>query len=171
MVIAAFLQWLARNGHGAQNFFACLCGNHRAQDGFCLVRAMLIDRHCSVTELAVRLSAAMVVATIYRRHPTWQQKRSPYSSIDRARPRHYTADMDISRVDLPSACQRAAGKALAIVRLWWPGAVCPNPKEGNFFQPFGEGLLHVDATHVWMTPGDSGGGETEYDVDTPAELF
>ena len=25
--------------------------------------------------------------------------------------------------------------------------------------------------HVWMTPGDSGGGETEYDVDTRAELF
>ena len=69
--------------------------------------------------------------------------------------------MDISRVDLPSVCKRAADKALAVVRLWWPGAPYPDPKECNFFEPFGEGLLHVDPNHVWMTPGDSGGGKAE----------
>ena len=115
--IAAFLQWLAKNEHGAQNFFACLCGNQRAEDGFCLVRTMVIDLNCSPAELAVRSSAAPVVATFYNRHPTWQQKRSRYSSIDRARPRHYTADMDISPLDLPSVCQRAVDKALAVIRL------------------------------------------------------
>ena len=108
----------------------------------------MIDRNCSVAELAVRLSAALVVATIYSRHPTWQQKRSRYSSIDRARPRHYTADMDISRVDLPSVCQRVADKALDVVRLWWPGAAYPDPKECNFFEPLGVGLVHVDPDHV-----------------------
>ena len=131
----------------------------------------MIDRNCSVAELAVRLSAALVVATIYSRHPTWQQKRSRLSSINRARPRHYTADMDISRVDLPSVCQRAADKALAVVRLWWPAAAYPDPKECNFFEPSGVALLHVDLDHVWVTPGDSGGGQTEYNVDTRAELF
>ena len=131
----------------------------------------MIDRNCSVAELAVRLSAALVVATIYSRHPSWQQKRSRYSSIDRARPCHYKADMDISRVDVPSVCQRAADKALAVVCLWWPAAAYPDPKECIFFAPFGVGLLHVDPDHVWVTPGDSGGGQTEYDVDTRAELF
>ena len=46
LVIAAFLQLLAKNEHGAQKFFACLCGNQRAEDGFCLVRTMVIDRKC-----------------------------------------------------------------------------------------------------------------------------
>ena len=64
----------------------------------------MINRSSLVAELAVQLSAALVVATIYSRHPTWQQKRSRYSLIDRAQPRHYTADMDNSRVDLPSVC-------------------------------------------------------------------
>ena len=127
LVIAAFLQWLAKNGHGAQNCFTCVCGNQRAQDGFCVVRTMVIDRNCSVAELAVLLSAALVVATIYSRHPTWQQKRSRYSSIDRARPRHYMADMDINRVDPPSVCLRAADKALDVVRLCWSGAAYPEP--------------------------------------------
>ena len=94
VVIAAFLQSLAKNGHGAQKLFACLCGNQRAQDGFCLVRAMVIHRNCSVAVLGVLLSAALVVVTTYSRHPTLQQKRSRYSSIDRARPHHCTADMD-----------------------------------------------------------------------------
>ena len=44
-VIAAFLQWLAKNGHGAQKTFACLWGHHRADDGFCLVRTVVIDRN------------------------------------------------------------------------------------------------------------------------------
>ena len=171
LVMAAILQWLAKKGYGAQKFFACLCGNQRAKDGFCLVRTMVIDRNCSVAELAVRLSAALVVATIYSRHPTWQQKRSRYSSIDRARPRHCTADMDISRVDLPSVFQRVADKALAVVRLWWLAAAYPDPKECNFFEPSGVALRHVDPDHVWVTPGDSGGGQTEYDVDARAELF
>ena len=131
----------------------------------------MIDRNSSVAEWAVRLSAALVVATIYSRHPTLQQKRSRYSSIDRARPRHYTADMDISWVDLPSVCQRAADRALAVVRPWWPTAAYPDPKECNFFETSGVGLVHVDPDHVWATPGDSGGGQTEYDVDTRAELF
>ena len=131
----------------------------------------MIDRNCSVAELAVRLSAALVVATMYNRHPTWQQKRSRYSSIDRAPPRHYTVDMDISRVDLPSVCQRATDKGLAVVRLWWPSAAYLDAKECNFFEPSGVDLLHVDPDHVWVTPGDSGGGPTEYDVDTRAELF
>ena len=39
------------------------------------------------------------------------------------------------------------------------------------FSNRGVGLLHVDPDHVWVTPGDSGGGQTEYDVDTRAELF
>ena len=171
LVIAAFLQWLAKKGCGAQKFFACLCGNQRAEDGLCVVRTMVIDRNCSVAELAVRLSAALVVATIYSRPPTWQQKRSRYSSIDRARPHHYTAGMDISRVDLPSACQRAADKALAVVRLWWPAAAYPGPKECNFFGPSRVALLHVDPDHVCVTPGDSGVGQIEYNVDTRAELF
>ena len=126
----------------------------------------MIVQNCSVAVLAVGLSAALVVATIYNRHPTWQPKWSRYSSPDRAWPRHYTADMDISRVDLPSLCQRATDKALDDVRLWWP-----DPKERNFFEPFRKDLLLVDPDHVWMTPGDSQGGETEYDVDTRAELF
>ena len=138
-MIFAFLQWLAKNGHGAQRFFACLCGNRRADDRFSLVRAMVIDRTCSVAKLAVRLSAAPLVATIYSRHPTWQQKWSRYLSIDLARPRHYTADVDISRVDLPSVCRRAADKALDVVRLWSSGAAYPNPKERKFFEPFGGG--------------------------------
>ena len=71
VVIAAFLQWLAKNGHGAQKNFACLCGNQRAEDGFCLVRTMVIDRNCSVAKVAVRLSGALVVATIYSRQLTW----------------------------------------------------------------------------------------------------
>ena len=100
-----------------------------------------MDRNCSVAELAIRLSAALVVATIYSRHPTWQQKRSRYSSIDRTRPRHYTGDMDIIRVDLPSLCQRAADKALAVVRLWWPAAAYPDPKECNFFETIRVGLF------------------------------
>ena len=79
--------------------------------------------------------------------------------------------MDISRVDLPSVCQRAADKALDFVLLWWPGAAYLDPKEHNFFEPLGEGLLHVDPDHVWTTPRDSAAGETEYDVDTRAELF
>ena len=74
------------------------------------MRTIAIDRNCSVAELVVRLSAALVVATFYSRHPTWQQKQSRYSSIDRARLRHYMADMDVSRVDVPSVCQRAADK-------------------------------------------------------------
>ena len=156
---------------GHKNFFACLCGNQRVEDGFCLVRTMVIDRNCSVAELAVPLSVAVVVATIYNRAPIWQQKRSRFSSIDRGRPRHYTADMDISRVDLPLVCQRAADKALDVVRLWWSGAAYPDRKKRNFFEPFREGLLHADPDYIWVTPGDSGGGETEYDVDTRAELF
>ena len=131
----------------------------------------MIDRNCSVAELAVQLSSALVVATIYSRHPTWQQKWSRYSSIDRARPCHYTADMDISRVDLPSVLQSAADKALAVVRLCWPAAAYPNPKECNFFEPSGVALMHVDPDHVWVTRGHSGGGQTEYDVDTRGELF
>ena len=113
----------------------------------------MIDHNCLVAELAVRLSVALVVATIYSRHPTRQQKRSGYSSIDCARQRHYTADMDISRVDLPSVCQRAADRALAVVRPWWPGAAYPDPKECHFFEPSGVGLLYVDPDHVWVTQG------------------
>ena len=55
--------------------------------------------------------------------------------------------------------------------MWWPGAVYPDPKECNFFETFGVGLLHVDPDHVWVNPGDSGGGQTECDVETRAELF
>ena len=130
----------------------------------------MIDRNCSVAELAARLSAAVLVATIYSRHPTWQLKRSRFSSIDRARPRQYTADMDIKRVDVPSVCQRAADKVLAVVRLSWPGVAYPDPKESECFEPFGEGLLHVDPDHVSMTPRDSGGAETQDHVDTRAVL-
>ena len=171
LVIPVFLQWHAKKGCGAQSFFACLCGNQRAEDGFCLVRTMVINRNCSVAELALRLSAALVVATIYSRHPTWQQKRSRHSSIDRARPRHYTADMDISRVDLASLCQRAADRAQAFVCPWLPATAYRDPKECTFFEPSGVGLQHVDPDHVWVTRGDSGGGQTEYDVDTRAELY
>ena len=64
----------------------------------------MINRSCSVPELAIRLSAALVVATIYSCHPTWQQKQPRYSSIDCARARPDTADKDISRVHLPSVC-------------------------------------------------------------------
>ena len=132
---------------------------------------IVIDRNCLVAELAVRLSATLVVATIYNRHPSWQQKWSRYSSIDRARPRHYTTDMDIGRANLPSVCQQSDDKALAIVRQWRPAAAYPDPKECNFFEPLGKGLLHVDPDHVWATPRDSAAGETEYDSDTRAELF
>ena len=131
----------------------------------------MIDRNSLAAELAVRLSAALVVATICSRYPTWQQKRSRYSSIDRSQLRHYTVGMDISRVDVPSFCQRAADKALALIGKWWPGAADPDPKKCNFFEPFGEGPFHVDADHVWAIPRDSGGGETEYNVDTRADLF
>ena len=57
LVIAAFLQLPAKKGRGAQKIFACLCGSHRAEDGFCLVRTKSVDRNFSVAELAVRLSA------------------------------------------------------------------------------------------------------------------
>ena len=36
LVIAAFLQWLAKNGHGAQKIFACLCGNRGQRTAFAL---------------------------------------------------------------------------------------------------------------------------------------
>ena len=75
-----------------------------------------------MAHLAVRLSAALVVATIYSRHPTWRQKWSRYLSIHCARPRYYMADMDLSRVDLPLVCQRAADKAFDVVCLLWSGA-------------------------------------------------
>ena len=67
---------------------------------------VVIDRNCSVAELAIPLSAAVVIAAIDSPHPNWQQEWSRYSSINRARPRHYTADMDINRVHMPSVCQR-----------------------------------------------------------------
>ena len=67
--------------------------------------------------------------------------------------------MDISRVDLPSVCQRAADRALAVVRLWWRAAAYPDPKECNFFEPSGVGLLHVDPDHVWATQGIVGEGK------------
>ena len=76
LVIAAFLQRLARNWHAAQKFFPCLRGNQRPKDGFYLVRKIVIDRNCSVAELSVRLSAALVAAAMYSRHPTWKQKGS-----------------------------------------------------------------------------------------------
>ena len=96
LVMAAFVHSVSKNRHGAQKFLACLCGNQRAVDTFCLLRTLVIDCNCWLDEVVVRWSAALVVATIYRRHPTWQHKRSRYSSIDRVPPRHYTADMDIS---------------------------------------------------------------------------
>ena len=68
-------------------------------------------------------------------------------------------------------CQRAADNALAVVRLWWPATAYPDPKECNFFEPSGMALLHVDPDHVWVTPGDSRGGQTEDNVDTRAQLF
>ena len=148
LVIAAFLPWLGRNGYGAKKFLTCVRGNQSVEGVFCFVWAIVIDCNCSVAELAVRLSAASGVARIYSCHPTWQQKRSRYSSIDHVRPRHYTADMDISRVDVPSVHQRAANKALAVVRLWWPGAAYPYPMERTFFEPIGQGLLHVVPDHV-----------------------
>ena len=168
-MISRLLHLLAKTGHGAQNFFACLCGNDRVEHGFCPVRTMVIDRNCSEAELAVGLSATQVVATIYSCHLTRQQKWSGYSSIHRARPRCYRADMDISRVDLRSVWQRADDKALAVVRVWCPGAAYPDPKES--FEPFGEGLSHVNPDHVWMTSGDILGGETQYDVDTRGEVI
>ena len=67
--------------------------------------------------------------------------------------------MDISRVDLPSVCRRAADNALAVVRLWWPGAAYLYPKECK-------GLLHVDPDHFAHTlvevagPPVCGGGTT-----------
>ena len=64
----------------------------------------MINHNCLVANRAVQLSAALFVATIYSRHTILKQKRSRYSSIARARRLHYTADMDISRVDLPSVC-------------------------------------------------------------------
>ena len=92
----------------------------------------MIDRNCSVPELAVRLSVALVEATIYSRHPTWDQQQSRYSCIDCARPHHYTAHMDTNRVDLPSVCQRAADKALAVVRQWWPVQRTPTLRSATF---------------------------------------
>ena len=47
LVIAAFVQCLAKNGQEPQKIFTCLCGNQTAEDGFCLVRALLIDHNCS----------------------------------------------------------------------------------------------------------------------------
>ena len=38
-------------------------------------------------------------------------------------------------------------------------------------EPLGEGLLHVDPDHVWVTPGDSGGGEKGYNVHVRTKLF
>ena len=70
LVISTRLQRRAENGHGAQKLFPRLCGNQRAKDGFRLVRTIVIDRNCSVAELAVRMSPALVGATIYSRHPT-----------------------------------------------------------------------------------------------------
>ena len=40
-----------------------------------------------------------------------------------------------------------------------------------FSKLWGKGLLHVDPNHVWVTPTDSGAGETKYNVDTRSELF
>ena len=60
---------------------------------------------------------------------------------------------------------------LDVVRLWWPGAAYPDPRECKSFEPFRGGLSHVHRDHVRTTSGDIGGGETEYDVDTHAERF
>ena len=43
------------------------------------MRPIVVDRNCSVAEVAVRLSATMVVATIYKCHPTCQQRPPRYS--------------------------------------------------------------------------------------------
>ena len=99
-----------------------------------------------MARLVVRLSAAMVVTTICRRHPTRQQKRPCYSSIDGARPGHCMANMDISRVDLPLVFQRAADKALAVVRLWWPGAAYHDSKERIFLNHRGRAYCMLTRT-------------------------
>ena len=64
----------------------------------------VIDYNCSVAEVALRLSAVVVVKTIYKRHRTWQQKQPCYYATDRARARYYMAAMGISSVDLASVC-------------------------------------------------------------------
>ena len=80
------------------------------------MRTALIGGNCWVAKLAVELSGAMMVIAIYSNHPGEQEKHSRYSSIDGMRPRHYTTDIEISRVDLASVCQPAADSALAISR-------------------------------------------------------
>ena len=80
-VIAPLFAVAGEKGVWGTKIFACLCGNQRAEDRFCLVRTMVINRNYSVAELAVRLSAALIVGTIYSRHPTWQQQRSRHSSL------------------------------------------------------------------------------------------
>ena len=103
-MIAAFLQWLASNGRGPKKFVTCLHGNERDEHALCLVRTLVISYNDSTVELALRLSAATIVAAISNRHPTWHHKRAHYSSIDRVRLLHYTAGMDIRHVHLPSFC-------------------------------------------------------------------
>ena len=66
--------------------------------------------------------------------------------------------MDIIRVDLASVCHRDANLALAIIRTWWQASGYHDPKECNFFEPFGPPLLHVDLGQLWANPGDCGGG-------------
>ena len=89
--------------------------SHWAEDGLCLVRTIVINGNCSMAEFVVRLSAGIIAVTIYSRHTSWQRKRSRYLSIDGVPPRHYTADMNISRVNADLVCQRAAEKALVAV--------------------------------------------------------
>ena len=60
LMVAAFLQCLARSGHRRQKCHTCLCGNQSVGHGFCLLRKIVMHRNCLVAKLAVRLSAAMV---------------------------------------------------------------------------------------------------------------
>ena len=69
LVIAGFLQRLSRNGHREKKFFLCLSRIQSVEDGFCLVRTTVIDRNCSVAQLALPLLVLLVVATTYSRHP------------------------------------------------------------------------------------------------------
>ena len=85
-------------------------------------------------------------------------------------PRHYMVEMDIIWVDCPPFASGLPTRLGASFVIGGP-LQCTLFLRSIFLLNHRGGPLHVDPNHVWVTPRDSGGGETAYDVDTCGTLF
>ena len=99
---------------------------------------------CLVTPPVIHLNSICHQRFFKDMSPLWQLEPPRCIRVDRARPCHYTKDMDVSRVDLPSVCKWAAKEALTVVRIWWSKAAYANPMASNILEPFGDPILHMN---------------------------